>query len=328
MKKLFAVLVALFAALPLPSTAQLREGTPEEKAADAQAFAAVAEALAQRFTDVQSVVVVRRGRVAYEFYRDGQPERLRDQQSVTKSGLGALVGIALQQGAVKSLDEPVLSLMPEWAPLNTDPRAAAITLRHLLALTPGFQADDPDGIRAPLTPAAAWARPLRAAPGERFAYDNSVPMLAAAVLQKATGMSMEAYALQHLVQPLDMAPPTYRHGLASLRTVDAAKLGQLMLQQGAWGGRRLLPAEFAGAATRAASAGGAPVGLPYGLAWWISPSGESYFASGFGGQLVWVHPPLDLVVAVNSTVSLDSARRGHALRLALDMIFPAAAAGR
>ncbi len=328
MKTLIAGLAAMLVALPLAAHAQLREATPEEKAADARAFAAADEALAQRFTDVQSVVVVQRGRVVYEFYRDGERDRLRDQQSVTKSALAALVGVALQQGAIRSLDEPVLSLMPEWAPANPDPRAAAVTLRHLLALTPGFEVDDAAGIATPVGPAAAWARPLRAAPGERFAYDNSVPGLISAVLLKATGVPVEEYALRHLVQPLGIAPPTYRHGLARMRTLDAAKLGLLFLRQGAWESRQLIPADFAQAATRRVSAGGPPAGLPYGLAWWIAPSGQSYFASGYSGQLTWVHPPLDLVVAVNSTVSVDSHRRGQAMRLTLDTLFPAAASAR
>ena len=66
-----------------------------------------------------------------------------------------------------------------------------------------------------------------------------------------------------------------------------------------------------------------PVGLPYGLGWWIA-SGPTYIASGYAGQVIWVHPPLDLVVAVNSTVSPESQQRGQAMRLARGRIFQAA----
>ena len=140
--------------------AQLRDPTPAEHAADLAAFQAVERALADRLTDVQSVVVVLRGRVAYAFYRDGLPDQLRDTQSVQKSALSVLAGVALGQGRLASLEQPVLELMPQWASLNRDPRAAAITVRHLLTLTAGFEVDDP----APASGGAACPQP-RPGPG-------------------------------------------------------------------------------------------------------------------------------------------------------------------
>src|SRR5205085_2361551 len=112
---------------------------------------------------------------------------LRDTQSVAKSALSALVGIALRQGRIGSLDAAVVELMPEWRALNADPRAQAITLRHLLSMTAGFAVNDPGGMAAPLPPAQAWARPLRSAPGQAFGYDNSSVVLVTAILEKVTG---------------------------------------------------------------------------------------------------------------------------------------------
>lgn len=112
--------------------------------------------LAQQLTDVESAVVVLRGRVVFSYYRDGDAERLRDTQSASKSALSALVGTAIAQGRIASVDQRVTELVPEWAPLNPDPRAATITLRHLLTLTAGFSlADTPRtraGTAAPLPP--------------------------------------------------------------------------------------------------------------------------------------------------------------------------------
>lgn len=322
MRRLFLLACLLIgtAAHAAGSACTWRAATPDEQALDAAAFAGLDEGIGERLTDVQSVVVVLQGRIAYQYHRDGNAEALRDVQSVTKSALSALVGVALQQGKLASLDTPVLALLPEWQSLNPDPRAQAITLRHLLSMTPGFEVNDPTGTARPLPPEQAWKRMLRSDPGASFAYDNSVPVLIAAVLQKVSGQSVEAYAQAQLVEPLGMATPAYQHGLVRLRTVDMARLGQLFLQDGQWEGRTLLPPGFAAQTTRVHSPGGPPARLPYGLAWWV-PSGATYLASGYGGQMIWVHPPLNAVVAVTSTVSPGSQQRGQAMQLVRGRLF-------
>lgn len=302
--------------------ASWRASTIEEQRLDAIAFEGFDEGIGDRLPDIQSVVVVLRGRTAYQFHRDGNPEALRDLQSVAKSALAALVGIALREGHLASLERPVVELVPEWAALNVDPRTKTITLQHLLAMTAGFTVNDAGGTAAPLAPAQAWARPLRSQPGHSFAYDNSIVNLVTAVLEKATGRPVGDYARERLVKPLGMAEPSYQRGL-SLRTADMAKLGHLFLQDGAWNGDALLPPGFAAQATRAHSGGGPPVGLPYGLFWWV-PSESTYFASGYAGQFIWVHAPLGLVVAITSSVSAGSQQRGQAMQLIRGRLFQAA----
>jgi len=300
-----------------------RASTPEERRLDAAAFDGLDEAIATAFGDVQGVVVVLRGRMVYAYYRDGNPDALRDVQSVTKSALAVLVGTALQRGQLASLEQPVVELVPEWRGLNADARSRAITLRHLLAMTTGFEVNDDSGTAAPLAPAAAWARPMRAQPGQRFAYDNSGPLLVQVILERVTGRRIADLARDQLVAPLAMKEPRYVRGAAWMRTEDMARLGWLVLQDGRWAGQQVLPPGFAAQMVRPQGAGGPPVGLPYGLSWWV-PSGTTYLASGYGGQVIWVHPPLDLVVAVNATVSPPSWQRGQAMRLIREPIFQAA----
>ncbi|RYZ10528.1 MAG: class C beta-lactamase-related serine hydrolase [Comamonadaceae bacterium] len=299
-----------------PAHAQLRVATPQEAALDAAAFERVDQVLAETLTDVQSVVVAVGGRIAYSYHRDGAPERLRDQQSAEKSALSALVGIAIAQGHIAGLDQPVLALVPEWAARNADPRLAAMTLRHLLTLTAGFAVDDLRGPPRRMTAADAWARPLAHTPGERFAYDNAAVTLLVAVLERATGMPLADFARRQLLKPLAMAEPEYA-GTLRLRTIDMAKLGELFLRKGRWDGQQLVPADYVAAATQAQAGGGPPVGMPYGLMWWIVPpaGAGNFMASGWGGQMVWVHPGLDVVVAANSSVTPASQQRGHAVRL-------------
>jgi len=301
--------------------APLRSSTPEQQRLDAAAFDGFDQAIGDRLADIQSVVVLLHGRLAYQYHRDRNPDALRDTQSVAKSALAAAVGVALRQGLIASLDAPVVDIMAEWRTLNPDPRAQRITLRHLLAMTAGFDVTDIAGTAAPLPPAQAWARPLRSQPGHSFAYDNSALLLVTAILQKASARPLHEFVGVQLAGPLGISGPSYDRGL-HLRTVDMAKLGHLFLEDGVWNGERLLPAGFAAQATRVHSEGGPPVGLPYGLFWWV-PSQSTYFASGYGGQFIWVHPPLGVVVAVTSSVSPGSQERGQAMQLIRGRLFQA-----
>ena len=294
----------------------------QEERLDSAAFEDLDQEIAGSLTDIQSVAVAVQGRVVYQYHRDRNPDALRDTQSVAKSALAALVGIALRQGRIGSLDRPVVELMPQWRTLSPDVRAQAITLRHLLAMTAGFEVHDATGTAAPLPAEQAWARPLRTEPGQSFAYDNSAVNLVAAVLEKVTAQPLRDYAREQLVRPLGMAEPSYERGL-HLRTLDMLKLGQLFLQDGTWHGEALMQPGFAAEAARAQSKGGPPVQLPYGLFWWV-PSGTTYFASGYAGQFIWVHAPLGIVIATTSTVSTGSQQRGQAIQLIRGRLFQAA----
>ncbi len=300
-------------------------------------YEAIRPSLASRYGDVDSVVVLQRGQRVFEHHRPGSgPDALRDVHSVTKSVLALLVGQALDQGALRSLDQP---LGEAWlAAAGT--RAAAVTWRHLLTMTAGFepqlrftrqQGDDPDHL---------LQRALVAPPGSRFAYDNLATNLLAIALAHSVGEPLPAYAARRLFGPLgitrfDWPNGTNGHALGfsglRLRTADMARIGQLMLQGGRWQGQPLLNADFAAAAVRAQNTGGPPVGLSYGYLWWLAPTPAAdgrltFLASGYGGQFIWVHPPLELVVAATSTVSDEGVRRGQALTLIRQELFRAALA--
>jgi CubicO group peptidase (beta-lactamase class C family) len=308
--------------------AQIRTATADEQSADADALALVRQRLADRWTDVESVVVILQGRTLFEFYRDGAPDRLRNVQSVEKSALSALVGIAIAKGAIASIDQPVVALVPEWAALNQDPRASSITVRHLLTMSAGFDIGSAHADTGRLPPDRAWSRALATAPGERFTYDNATIGLIAALLEHVSGMRLPDLARRELVQPLGLAEPDYR-GPLHLRTQDMGKLGQLFLQQGRWGERQILPRDYVLEATRAQNGGGPPASMSYGYLWWIVPPEaprRTFMASGYAGQMVWVHPPLDLVIAATSTVSAESQRRGHVLQMLRGGLFAAAQA--
>lgn len=307
-----------------------------QSSAESAAFQAVRQQLDGGFADVRSVVVLRQGQTLFDYQRNGDPDTLHDVQSVAKSGLAALVGIALAQGRIASLDQPVVALVPELAGVNADPRAAQVTVRHLLTMTSGLDAeakvDGRDLARA------AMARPFKAAPGEVFAYDNLGYWLLTRVVETAVGQPLPAWGEANLLQPLDIARVRWpgeqgNRWMLGMRTRDMATLGQLFLQEGRWGERQIIPADYVRAATGRQNAGGPPVGMDYGYMWWVVPgqgpatTRRTFMASGYGGQVIWVHPPLDLVVAMTSEASAASQARGQAIQLLRGPVF-AAAQGR
>ena len=290
----------------------------------ASGFPALAPILAERYADVHSVVVGRDDRLLFEYYRPGAGDEttLRDLQSVTKSVLSLAVGAALGQGLLHSVDQPLSELLP--AALAAE--AAGLSLRHLLTMSAGF--DPGERVAAAADDAAVLLRRRRsAAPGTRFTYDNPTANLLSIVLQAATGRRSAEYARQQLFDPLAIrdaawAAGSQGHSLGfsglALRTRDMAVLGRLALQHGRWQGTALLPEAYATASTSAQNAGGPPVGLPYGYLWWVVPSAtetRTFFASGYGGQLLWVHGPLRPLSATPSHVSAASQSRGQALAL-------------
>lgn len=321
-----AMLAFVLSLFSLAAEAQWRTPAPQERALDAAAFEGIERTISESFPDVQSVFVAVHGRVAFQYYRDGNSESLRNVQSVAKSALSALVGVALHQGRIKSLDQTVVELVPELLPLNADPRSRDITLRHLLTMTTGFQVNDPTGTAPAGRAKEGWARPMTNPPGQAFAYDNAAVVILAEVLETTVGMPVADFARQQLIVPLGMAEPSYQRGL-SMRTEDMAKLGQLFLQNGLWGDSQLLGPSFVAEATTARNAGGPPVSLPYGFMWWVVPSKarrQTFMASGYSGQFVWVYPGMEMVVATTSTVSIEAQRRGEALRLMRTKLYAAA----
>lgn len=317
----------------------LLAGIGRAQAADAAPdLQTLAPTIAARFADVQSVVLWREDRLLFEYHREGGEAALRDVQSVTKSVLSLAVGAALGQGLLRSIDQPLSELLPAGVWRADDAEGTRLSLRHLLTMTAGFAPGVRLGAAAADDAGALLSRARAAAPGTRFAYDNLSANLLSIALQGATGRSSADYARRQLFEPLgieDFAWATGAQGHTlgfsglKLRTRDMATLGRLMLKNGAWRGTALLPAAYATAAVTVQNPGGPPVGLPYGYLWWVVPSEgdtQTFFASGYGGQLLWVHRPLQLVIAVTSEVSAASQQRGQALALLRNELFRAAQA--
>jgi CubicO group peptidase (beta-lactamase class C family) len=165
---------------------------------------------------VRSVLVIRHGYLVYERYWQGfTASDGHDSRSVTKSFVSALVGIALRDRHLESLDQTVEELLADHLPANTDPRLRQATLKQLLAMTSGLAGDDStlggdDQISDRLFRSRDWIRHilgqrLESSPGDRFAYSSATSHLLSAIVADATGQSTMDFARAKLFGPLGIA---------------------------------------------------------------------------------------------------------------------------
>lgn len=308
-------------------------------AASSTASASVSQGLAallgqplrERWLDVQSVAVRHRGLPVFDFQRPPlAASSLYDVQSVTKSVLALLFGQAMADGHVRGPDELVALRLPALLRLGADARVQRLRFAHLLAMTAGWSPDET--ARRDRDDDLRWLarRPFVAEPGARFAYDNGAANLLALALAQAVGEPLADYARRRLFQPLGIERFDWRRGAQghalgaiglSLATPAMARLGELVLAEGQWQGRALVPRGHMQELARRHSAGGPPLATAYGYLWWLGAG--SIMASGYGGQWIHVEPALQLVVAVTSRRTPESAARGQARTLIGREIVPA-----
>ncbi len=265
-------------------------------------------------TDTTAFIVLHGDTVLYEGYFNGSNrEAIQTSFSVAKSFIATLVGIAIDEGLLAGLDEPVTRYVPEL--LGRDERFGDITLRHLITMSSGLSFDDGS---------SPWADPantyhgtnLRDAvvnkpdvvgpPGAVFDYNDWNVILLGLVLERATGMSLTDYTESRLWQPMGAEADGYwsldseRHGFEKMfvgvnaRAIDFAKLGWIYLNDGRNGADQVVPADFVAEATRLDTTTDPAPGYQY--LWWVDGNNQSYFAAGDHGQFIYVDPGAELVI--------------------------------
>lgn len=269
--------------------------------------------------NTQGVVVVRHGVIVGEWYAPGSDkDSFGASWSMAKSFTSALIGIAIADGKIPSIDVPMSTYYPEF--IGT-PREA-ITLRHVLHMESGLDWSedyDPNSLATsdivqmvslhPDQLAFAASQPAGTAPGTHFNYSSGDSMLLSGVIQKATGMSPYEYAKQKLLGPIginkldwwqDAAGHTLTYCCVDTPSRDFARFGLLYLRGGNWNGVDVVPSSWVNASITDTSAtyGG------YGYQWWLDPQGHGpvppfFSAQGHDGQYIYVIPSLDLVVVRN-----------------------------
>jgi len=283
--------------------------------------------------DIHSFLIVRHNRLVLEEYFAAGGKKhgpfvtgiFRDKvhhlASTTKSVTSTLVGIAIDQGFIKRVEEPIYRYLPAYSSLFTEDKKR-IRICDMLTMTPGFEwrqfgvSDaDNDGMRMWSTDDViefVLQRPLEAEPGKKFNYTNGVPTVTGEIIKNAVGMEVAAFAEKYLFQPLRISRYVWTSypdgsvetdGGLALRSRDLAKIGQLFLNKGIWDGQRVVSEEWIRESTKERLEFGKLFSRwGYGYHWMQKAARvgnrevRSYFVPGDGNQILAVFPELGMVV--------------------------------
>ena len=273
--------------------------------------------------DIKGVVILRHNTLVAESYFNGDnAATLHDIRSATKSITATLMGIAIDHHFIHSVDDPISLYLP-----NLPPDKAAITIRDLLNMRSGLDADDEDpsspGNEDRLDQSTDWLKtvyavPMKRPPGQQYLYSSINAFLTGVLIENATHLPLDQFAKQQLFDPLGINAFQWRHvpinritGQGNLRitTRDEARIGQLFLNHGNFNNHQLVSADWVqrSLANQVPISTSDPFADNYGYMWYTKPeqvAGHTilvHFASGNGGNKIYLIPSLDMVVAITSS---------------------------
>jgi CubicO group peptidase (beta-lactamase class C family) len=273
-------------------------------------------------TGTTAFIVIKDDTILYEKYFNGY---LRDSIvtsfSIAKSFTSLMIGKAIDEGFIESLEDPVTRYVPEL--IATDPDYEKITLEHLLSMKSGIAFKDTDipwhdkskAYYHPQLRKVVTQLPLQEAPGERFVYNTFNPIILGIVLENATGMSASEYFESRIWKVLGMEFDAswsidsdednmvkMESGL-NARAIDYAKMGRLILQNGNWNGNQIISPEWIEQSSildptnNVAKFG---ENFYYQNGWWIIGPTDSdlltVFAWGHLGQYIFIFPEDDVLI--------------------------------
>ena len=270
-------------------------------------------------TGTVAFLLVQDGTLRYERYAEGHTgDGLRTSFSVAKSIVSTLIGLAIADGAIGSIDDPVTDYVPEL--LDRDPRYAQIIIRHLVTMSSGLRyqerfhpfSDEAQTYYSTDLRATGLSAQIDGEPGQEFLYNNYNLLLEGLILERATGERIADYLSRRLWQPmgaeadasfsLDSKDRGFEKMESGFNAIprDYARFGLLVANAGRVEDRQIIPEDWLDMAT-SAERSDAPVDF-YAAHWWTgTPTGESFpvghaLAWGNHGQFIYVAPDRDLVI--------------------------------
>jgi CubicO group peptidase (beta-lactamase class C family) len=316
--------------------------SPDSVGMDGAQLCGIEHRLALRNSNLHAVVIARHGKLVFEQYYSGVDQPWgrpagrydfdattgHDMRSISKSITSLLLGIAIDRRLIADVNEPAVKFFPELSSAKTE-GWDNVTLRHLLTMTSGIQWDEarpwndpkndephlgsePDPVRYVLS------KPIVAPPDTMWVYNGGGTDLLGNIIERTSGQSLEEFARAVLFKPLDVRDFEWkaypRNGKIAaaaglrLRPRDAAKIGQLLLDDGAWNGRQIVPPDWImqSIVPRFQAVGYFGGTLFYGYQWWLGRSLSNarevkwVAAQGWGGQRIFVVPEVALVVMMTA----------------------------
>ena len=255
--------------------------------------------------------------------------------SCTKSIISALIGIAISEGLILGVNQPISDYFPELKEDSVDKRKKDITIYHLLTMSSGISWPEFNNwaFISELMQSHNWVnfildRPMEANPGERFNYSSGGSHLLSAIISRSTGMNAYTFAQKHLFKPLGINNITWMSdpqgnsnggfGIA-MSAYDMVKIGKLYLDMGKYGDAYLIPKEWVRESLKPGMLASKAMGN-YGYQWWMKDFKYPteivtvYFAMGNGGQFNFVVPSKNMVAVFISDNYEDSFRPLYYLR--------------
>jgi CubicO group peptidase (beta-lactamase class C family) len=296
--------------------------TPQDQGLDPQLIAELYYNAAEMET-LFGLLVVKDGQlVAEKYFNEGSIDQQVLLQSATKSYISALVGLALDQGCLLSVEQKMMDFFPEYADEISDPRKKQITIRDLLQMRSGYpwEESDPALWEAHLPgdwPPLIVGFPLVSDPGDAFHYSNLTAYWLGVIVSRACETDLRTFAEEYLFSPLDVElgewwqdKYDYYFPFFHFSARDAARFGQLYLDDGLYAGNQILPADWVRDSLQVYSndpfvledASRHLDDVGYGYQWWSARAGDQplKLAWGHGGQLIILLPDLDMVIVTTA----------------------------
>ncbi len=333
---------------------QWRQGKAGEQGLDQEKIDAFIALLKQKkiLEPISSFTVIKNGYLVVDetfgSYKGTTPHTL---QSVTKSITSTLVGVAIQNGFIKNLDQPVLHFFPEYTQIDyLDENKRAMTLKHALTMRTG-QAWTGERHLGALNRYSGDRMKyvldykMETRPGKQWYYNSGIAILLGGLLQNASGMPTQSFAKHYLFEPLNITKAKWSWGHRGiphtggglfLRPKDMARIGYLYLRKGKWEGKQVLPEWWVREATRphvphAESIAGVS-NTGYGYMWWLLPLDKKkkvtdppamYMAYGHWGQFIFVIPRYDMVVVFTNDSTASYQEELKPISLLYSHVLPA-----
>jgi CubicO group peptidase (beta-lactamase class C family) len=287
---------------------------PEKVGMDPGQVQGMLDAIDTTGINLDGIVVVYQGVIVAERYYPvyGQ-DTLHESYSITKSIISILVGIAIEEGCIADINDPVLDYFLEREFKNLDEWKRWITIRHLLTMSSGLYWDQEEMVSHPDWVQYTLDQPVIHQPGTTWFYSNGGPHVLSALIASACRTDTQEFADQYLFGPLGITE--YRWGRAidgypnggwglALTPRDMAKIGYLYLREGVWEGKQILPKDWVESSSQRYFQVPDPLepwDLDYGYLWWVHGDGP-YAAHGTKGQFIYVFPEKDLVVVITGNI--------------------------
>ena len=335
---LFPVLILLASQMSWAATPQLqttsywptkswRASAPEQQGIDSTKLADALDYVRQHDIKIHSLLLIRNGYVILDAYFYPYDEHsVHDLASVTKSVTSTLVGIAIDQGKIKSVREHMPEIFPQRVIANRDARKEKLDVESLLTMSSGLrcQAEDNELTLHQMMESKDWVQfmldlPMAVEPGSKFVYCSGGMHLLSGIISQATGMGALEFARRSLFEPLGIqaaswpdGPHGINHGWGDLhlRARDMARIGYLWLNHGVWDGKQIVSGDWVTQSTQVHIQTGGD--SDYGYGWWVRPKDKLYEAVGRGGQRITVLPELN-IVAVETGGGFEPAEVGALL---------------